>query len=94
MGQHKSDSPVSVGMGNAGWECLWRPLKVIQAQIRIILEQAATLARKYRDYLQHWAYILEPSLRRLADHVHLDLELYQKAFSGVDCAFPNPAEVQ
>ena len=37
----KSGSRVSVGMGNAGWECLWRPLKAVQAQIRIILEQVA-----------------------------------------------------
>ena len=37
--QHKSDSRVSVGMGNAGWECLWRPSEVVQAQFWIILEQ-------------------------------------------------------
>ena len=41
MRQHKSDSRVSVGMGNAGWECLWRPLKAVQAKIHIILEQVA-----------------------------------------------------
>ena len=41
MGQHKFDSRVSVGMGNAGLECLWRPLKAVQAQIKIILEQVA-----------------------------------------------------
>ena len=37
--------------------------------------------------------LLEPSLRRLADHVHLDLELYQETSRGVDCVFSNPTEV-